>query len=109
MSDVSQKPQVQKPKPKACETCGNPTREKDVDVTMWAAGGLVMIENVPARVCNYCQEQYYDEATSQKIIKLASNGFPEHHRVRQMSVSVFSLDKVGTAEPETDAKQRQGS
>jgi YgiT-type zinc finger domain-containing protein len=77
-----------------CNSCGNATEARQVYVTMWTDDGLVVIENVPARVCDNCQEQYYDEASSRKIVKLASSGFPRQHVVREMVVPVISLDDV---------------
>lgn len=91
---VTEQPPIDKPKTVFCESCGNATQAKQVYVSMPTDTGLVLIENVPARVCSHCQEQYYDEATAQKITKLASNGFPKRHAVREITVPVFSLDEV---------------
>ena len=76
----------------ACEGCGEPTYGKLVHVTMWTEKGLVVIENVPAQVCDPCQEQYYDEETSTKILELASRGFSKDRIVREITVPVFSLE-----------------
>ena len=76
-----------------CAACGNPTLAKTVHVTMWTDKGLVVIEDVPARVCDYCEEQYYDEATGTKILALSSGGFAKSRVVREITVPVFSLEE----------------
>jgi YgiT-type zinc finger domain-containing protein len=78
----------------ACEACGKQTQQKYIHVTMWSGGRLVLVENVPAQVCEDCQEQFYDEATGEKILQLASGGFPKEKAVREITVPVFSLDST---------------
>jgi YgiT-type zinc finger domain-containing protein len=91
-----------------CDSCGGVTEAKEISVTMQTDdGGLVLIEKVPARVCNNCQEQYYDEVTSQKIIKLANNGFPKRHVVREIAVPVISLEEVRIENAGERAQERQ--
>jgi YgiT-type zinc finger domain-containing protein len=88
-----------------CEACGHPTIAKSVHLTMWADLGLVVIENVPARVCENCQEQFYDEATGSKILHLSSSGFPRNRMVRELTVPVYSLEapaEPGLAERKKD-------
>ena len=84
-----------------CEGCGKPTYGKLIHVTMWTEKGLVVIENVPAQVCDACQEQYYDEETSTKILELASRGFSKERIVREITVPVFSLDSNESTEERT--------
>jgi hypothetical protein len=59
---------------------------------MWRDDRLVVVEDVPARICEACQEQYYDEETSAGILRLVNAGFPQHEAVREITVPVFSLD-----------------
>jgi YgiT-type zinc finger domain-containing protein len=87
-------PQANRTKIIFCETCGSATQATHVDVTLRSGADLVLIENVPARVCGNCQEQYYDEKTSQKISKLVGNGFPKRYVVREIAVPVYSLEGV---------------
>jgi YgiT-type zinc finger domain-containing protein len=100
-------PQVDRPNISSSEACGNVTEAQQVNVTMWIDGGLVVIEAVPARVCPNCLEQYYDEATSQKIIKLANNGFPKRYVVREITVPVVSLDVVRPENASEDPQEGQ--
>jgi YgiT-type zinc finger domain-containing protein len=80
-----------------CESCGGPTQDKLVDVTMWTARQLVLIENVPAHICENCQSQYYDQDVGMKMQDLISKGFPRSQQIREIAVPVFTLDgiKVG--------------
>jgi YgiT-type zinc finger domain-containing protein len=83
----------------ACEACGHPTIAKPVHLTLWADRGLVVIENVPARVCENCQEQFYDEEVSSKILQLSSSGFPPSRMVREITVPVYSLEAPAESGP----------
>lgn len=92
----------------ACEGCGKPTYQKLVHVTMWTEKGLVVIENVPAQVCDSCQEQYYDEETGTKILELASRGFSKERIVREITVPVFSLDRMPVERGEGIDERKEG-
>ena len=76
-----------------CGSCGSSTEFKWVHVTMWQNEQLVVIERVPAQICNACQEQFYDEGTRAAILRLAENGFPKRRVVREMTVPVYSLQE----------------
>lgn len=66
-------------------------QNKRVDVTLNSNRGLVIVENVPAYICEECQEQVYDEDVSMKLQELISRGFPESNIVRKIVVPVFQL------------------
>jgi YgiT-type zinc finger domain-containing protein len=92
-----------------CEACGNATKPDTVYVTMWHNGQLVVIEDVPAQICEACHEQYYDEATRAAITRLAENAFPKRRIVREMTVPVYSLEDTsagGLREPTEVAEDR---
>jgi HTH-type transcriptional regulator/antitoxin MqsA len=76
-----------------CSSCGNDTtRDATVDVTMHSDKGLVVIENVPARICTNCEEQYYEDWAAAKIRQLVSSGFPKSRIVREITVPVYTLE-----------------
>ena len=77
-----------------CESCGGATVSKAVDVTMWTAERLVLIENVPAHICQRCEAQYYEEDAGMKIQALVSRGFPAGQKTRELVVPVFTLDGI---------------
>lgn len=74
-----------------CQACGASTERDSVSMTLWAPGGLVVIEDVPAHVCVACGEQYYDDPTQAKLRDLASGGFARKDVVREITVPVYSL------------------
>ena len=41
----------------------------------WHDDRLVVIENVPALVCNTCGEQFYDDGTGRLIDRIRANAF----------------------------------
>ena len=75
--------------PFVCKYCQSGTQEKVVQAAFWGDRGLLVIEDIPARVCQGCGEQFYDEATTGKIEKLI--GDPGAKPAREMVVPVFSL------------------
>jgi YgiT-type zinc finger domain-containing protein len=54
-----------------CEYCNGEVRAKTVTVHYRHKGKLVVIENVPARVCRRCGERYYDAATVERMETIA--------------------------------------
>jgi YgiT-type zinc finger domain-containing protein len=83
-----------------CGTCGKATIEKVVQVTMWSGDRLVVIEDVPARICLGCQEQYYDADTGEEILRLSGEGFPREKMVREVTVPVFRLPPRAAIPPQ---------
>ena len=77
------------PTPLSCTYCGAETREDLVQAAFWGPRGLVAIEDIPARVCPGCGEQFYDDRTAERIEEIVhgSAGPPK----RQIVVPVFSL------------------
>ncbi|MBE3098787.1 MAG: YgiT-type zinc finger protein [Planctomycetes bacterium] len=78
-----------------CAYCGADTHEDLVKAAFWGPRGLVAIEDIPARVCEGCGEQFYDDKTTQRIegIVNGSTAVPQ----RQATVPVFSLADAGNA------------
>lgn len=75
-----------------CESCKKELREDNVSMTMWSGDQLVVVEDIPAMICDNCMEQFYDEETQSKLRYLASNGFSKRDAVREITVPVFSLE-----------------
>jgi YgiT-type zinc finger domain-containing protein len=72
-----------------CIYCGAAVREGSVKAAFWGPRGLVAIEDIDARVCEGCGEQFYSEETAHRIerITCGAAGTPN----REMTVPVFSL------------------
>lgn len=54
-----------------CEYCNGELRAKTVTVHYRHKGKLILIENVPTRVCRRCGERYYDAITVEKMEVIA--------------------------------------
>jgi len=74
-----------------CRYCESATVEQTVNSVFWVDGGLIAIENIPARVCQQCREQFYDDQTIEKMTTLGKRGFVPGTARRDVLVSVFSL------------------
>jgi len=75
--------------PLECLECGLKTRAEVVKAAFWTDRGLVVIEDIPARVCQGCGEQFYDEPTAGRIEKRLAD--PAAEPERHLVVPVFSL------------------
>jgi YgiT-type zinc finger domain-containing protein len=73
----------------ACASCGAETHEDCVKAAFWGRQGLVAIEDIPARVCGGCGEQFYADQTAQSIEEIVNGATAVP--VRQITVPVFSL------------------
>lgn len=88
----------------ACPVCeSTDTRLDRVRSAFWHNDRLVVIEDVPALVCNTCGEQFYDDAAVRIIDRMRANGFPPEEAVRELSVPVFTLGEVEADAPSTEA------
>jgi len=84
-----------------CKYCGYDTREDVIKAAFWMGDGLIVIEDVLARVCEGCGEQFLDEETTQRIQGLLKN--PAMEPRQQIRVSVYDLSRL-----ESMAKHRRG-
>ncbi len=83
----------------ACPVCESAdTRLARVRSAFWHDDRLVVIEDVPALVCNTCGEQFYDDATVRLIDRMRANGFPPEDAVGELRVPVFSCSNVSSSE-----------
>jgi YgiT-type zinc finger domain-containing protein len=80
----------------ACESTS--TRHGLVRSAFWQNDRLVVIEDVPALVCNTCGEQFYDDASVNLIDRVRQRGFPPEDAVRELRVPVFSCSNVASSE-----------
>jgi YgiT-type zinc finger domain-containing protein len=94
--DTAQEP-AQQPSA-ACPVCeSTDTRHAHVRSAFWHNDRLVVIEDVPALVCNTCGEQFYDDASVYMIDRMRETGFPPEDAVRELRVPVFSFGKVAAS------------
>lgn len=79
-----------------CPYCGAHTRDDLINMTLWEGDRLFAIEGVPARVCEGCYEQFFDEAITFKIDYLRGLRFPLSKSERVLEVPVFSFEAIVT-------------
>lgn len=58
---------------------------------IWQGDDLAVVEDVPARFCQECVEQYYDDDVTDALRVLNETGFPEAEAKEMIEVPVFSL------------------
>ena len=72
-----------------CQDCGGETHEDIVKAAFWHDQRLIVIEDMPARVCNNCGEQFYDDETDQRLHSLIAA--PPPNPKEEIFVPVYSL------------------
>ncbi|HET6946347.1 MAG TPA: YgiT-type zinc finger protein [bacterium] len=87
----------------ACEQCGSSTHEDLVSICLSHGERIVIVEKVPARVCDRCFEQYYDQLTTFRLDQLRGTGFKPADAARIVEVPVFTFPQ--DAAPEAEAKE----
>jgi len=80
--------------PWLCKYCESETVEDMVKSAFWVDGGLLAVENIPARVCQQCRQQFYDNETAEKITTLGKGRFVPGTTRQDVSVPVYSLTDV---------------
>jgi len=80
-----------------CKYCESETVEELVKSAFWVNEQLIAIENIPARVCQQCKAQFYDDETAEKIAALDKIRTVPDGATRDVAVSVFSLANTGSA------------
>ncbi len=83
-----------------CEFCEGTLRKRVVQARFSYMGRTLYIDQVPARVCDRCGEQYYEGAVYKRMVEIAK----DPHRVQ--GTLVFPLAPFDTASsPPADARE----
>ena len=72
-----------------CQECGGETHEDVVKAAFWHDERLIVVEAIPARVCNSCGEQFYDDETAERLQTLIAA--PPAKAKEEILVPVYSL------------------
>ena len=64
-----------------CFKCSGDLEEKKVNYVVDLDTTIIIIKNVPAKVCKQCSEQYFDDETSKNIEKIVN-------QLKQLSIEV---------------------
>lgn len=71
----------------ACSACRGKTIQKYITYTQWYQGELIAVENVPAEVCETCNEEYFSPGTVDKL----QIAIERHRSYKTMQIPVFQL------------------
>lgn len=75
-----------------CANCGgHNVRSTQSRSAFWHGDRLVVVDDIPALVCDSCGEQYFDDGTAMVLDLLRGDGFPPEQAKAELVVSVFSF------------------
>lgn len=75
-----------------CGNCGSEgLHGTTVRSAFWHGDRLVVVEDIPAAVCDNCHEQYFDDRTMVVLDLLRGDGFPTEKARSELRVPVFSF------------------
>jgi YgiT-type zinc finger domain-containing protein len=75
-----------------CDQCEGTTFQlESVRSAFWHGDRLVVIEDIPALVCDGCGERYYDDETVMMLDLMRSGDFPVENSTTILDVPVFSF------------------
>lgn len=72
-----------------CPACGGKVTQKRVDVERWWQGRLVIIEGVPANVCQQCGEMYFNSDVAREMDKIKRAATVSGERFIQVPVRPY--------------------
>ena len=81
-----------------CANCGSSKlHQARVRSAFWHQDRLVVVEDIPAAVCEACHEQFYDDGTIVVLDLLRGDGFPAEKARGELRVPVFSFpDRIAS-------------
>ena len=75
----------------SCPRCNRLTHAAVVRTNIWQGESLIVVEDIPAQLCELCGEQYYDPLTSDAL-RLLVEDLKSAAPKRVMEVTVYSLE-----------------
>ncbi len=76
-----------------CSACSSGRLVPDrVKSAFWDDERLVVVEDIPALVCNTCGEQYLDDEAALQLDLMKGRGFPKEKAAREITVPVFAYN-----------------
>lgn len=75
-----------------CPQCGSASLRRDaVNSAIWQGERLVVVEAIPALLCDACGERFYDDETVTQLDLLQGDGFRDDQADRFLAVPVISF------------------
>jgi YgiT-type zinc finger domain-containing protein len=79
-----------------CDRCQTGVlRSGDISIAFWQAEGLVVVRNIPARLCPDCGEQYLDDVTVVRLDQLRGQRFAGMATPERIVVPVLDFGRSG--------------
>jgi YgiT-type zinc finger domain-containing protein len=92
VSATGEEDHVSKENGARCAHCGSlNVRSTHVRSAFWHDERLVVVEDLPAIVCEACHEQFYDDQTMVVLDLMRGDGFPAEKARHELRVPVFSF------------------
>jgi YgiT-type zinc finger domain-containing protein len=67
-------------------------REGQVRTAIWKEDRLIVVEDIPALICDACLEQFYDDDVADALRRLTLDEFADAVPKRTETVPVYSLE-----------------
>ena len=77
----------------SCDFCGSEVIEKRMTVDFHYKGKLIIIKNVPVKVCVECKEKYYDARVWEELERIARSRTNVKKEIK-VPVKEYELEKT---------------
>lgn len=89
-----------------CQACQSGTLgPAEIKTAIWHGAKLVVVEDVPAYVCDKCGEQYYEDETAMVLDMMRGDGFDPSGADHKIEVPVFGFRALGAAAEQKNGKR----
>ena len=77
----------------SCDFCGNEVVKKRMTIDFHYKGKLIIIENVPVKVCVECKERYYDAHVWEELERIARSRTNVKKEIK-VPVKEYELERI---------------
>jgi len=78
-----------------CPVCGGQLKNDKIRENIWVDGKLLVIDNLPSKVCMRCDESMVDYKTMKKIEKIIEKF--KHKEIEGIKFTAYEVDSVAVA------------
>jgi YgiT-type zinc finger domain-containing protein len=78
-----------------CPVCGGQLIKDTIREDVWVESELLVIDNLPAKVCLHCGESIVDYNTMEKIEKIIEKF--KHKEIASTKFTAYEIDAMATA------------
>lgn len=77
-----------------CPRCGGEKLSRQlIKSTFWHGERLVLVDDIPAFVCESCGERFHDEATARTLERMQGEGFAADEAKGHLHVPIISFSR----------------